>query len=92
MYLMANSPQQKVLSHSVWTCVTQSPCVVSSGKSGGTWMHIGVHLFTSFEHPQKLIFSCRKGLDAQQTAFAVNKYKSHHHVGLPSKILASMKQ
>ena len=31
-----------------------------------------------------------KGLDAQQTAFAVKKYKSHHHVGLPTEILASM--
>jgi hypothetical protein len=34
----------------------------------------------------------RKGLDAQQTAFAVKKYKSHCHVGLPSEILAFMKQ
>ena len=72
-YLMANSAQQKVLSCSVWTCATQSPCVVSSGKSGGTWMCIGTHLFTSFEHPQKLIFSHRKGLDVQQTTFAMKK-------------------
>ena len=72
--------------------MTRSPCIVSSGKSGSTWMHISVHLFALFEHPQKLIFSHRKGLDAQQTAFAMKKYKSHRRVGLPSKILASMKQ
>jgi len=89
---MANSAQQKVLSRSVWTCATQSPCIVSSGKSGGTWTRIGAHLFASFQHPQKLIFSHRKGLDVQQTAFAMKKYKSHRHVGLPSEILASMKQ
>jgi hypothetical protein len=71
--LKANSAQQKFLSHSVWTCATQSPCIISAGKSGGTWMCIGVHLFASFEHPQKLIFSRRKGLDEQQTAFAVKK-------------------
>src|ERR1700676_1422376 len=76
-YLMANSAQKKVLSCSVWTCVTRSPCIVSSGKSGGTWMRIGAFLFASFQHPQKLIFSCRKGLNAQQTAFAMKKYKSH---------------
>jgi len=31
-----------------------------------------------------------KGLDAYQTTFAVKKYKSHHHVGLPREILALM--
>ena len=31
-----------------------------------------------------------KGLDAQQTAFMVKKYKSHHHVRLPTEIIASM--
>jgi len=55
-------------------------------------MCIGAHLFASFEHAQKLIFSCRKGLDAQQTTFAVKKYKSHRHIGLPSEILAAMKK
>jgi hypothetical protein len=29
-----------------------------------------------------------KGLNAHQTAFAVNKYKSHHHVRLTSEIVA----
>src|ERR1700722_5338052 len=91
-YPMANSAQQKILSRSVWTCATRSPCAVSSGKSGGTWTHIGAHLFALFERAHKLIFSHRKGLDAQQTAFAVKKYKSHRRVGLPSEILASMKQ
>ena len=55
------------------TCATQSPCIISSVKSGNTWTHIGVQLFASFDHPQKLIFSHRKGLDAQQTAFAMKK-------------------
>ena len=31
-----------------------------------------------------------KGLDVQQTAFAVRKYKSHRHVGLPSEIISLM--
>jgi hypothetical protein len=92
---MANSAQQKFLSHSVWTCVTQSPCAVSLGKFGDTWMRIGGHLFAVialFRCAQKLMFSHRKGLNAQQTAFAVKKYKSHRRVGLPSEIIASMKQ
>lgn len=29
-----------------------------------------------------------KGLDARQTALAIHKYKSHHHVGLLSEIIA----
>jgi hypothetical protein len=31
-----------------------------------------------------------KGLDAQQTAFAIKKYSSHRRIGLPSDIIASM--
>jgi hypothetical protein len=29
-----------------------------------------------------------KGLDTQQTAFAIKKYKSHRRVGLPSEIVS----
>ncbi|KAG2071521.1 hypothetical protein BDR04DRAFT_1015678, partial [Suillus decipiens] len=32
----------------------------------------------------------RKGLDAQQAAFAVKKYHSHHRVGLATEILATL--
>ena len=31
-----------------------------------------------------------KGLDAQQTAFAIKKYKSHHHVGLATEVIQLM--
>jgi hypothetical protein len=31
-----------------------------------------------------------KGLDAQQPAFAIKKYKSHCQVGLPSDIISLM--
>lgn len=58
-------------------------------------MLIGVYLschLSMHEWHKWLIFSCRKGLNAQQTAFAIKKYKSHRRVGLPSEILASMKQ
>ena len=72
-YPMANSAQQKILSRSVWTCVTQSPCAIFSGKFGSTWTHISAHLFASFECAHKLIFSHRKGLNVQQTVFAMKK-------------------
>jgi len=32
----------------------------------------------------------RKGLNAQQTAFAMKQYKSHRRVGLPSDIIRLM--
>lgn len=91
-YLMANSAQQKFSFHSIWTCVTQSLCAVSSEKYGDIWTHIGAHLFAIFEHAQELIFYHKKGLDVQQTTFAMKKYKSHCHVSLLSEILASIKQ
>jgi hypothetical protein len=34
------------------------------------------------------LFGSRKGLNAQQTAFAVKKYKSHRKVGLPADMIA----
>jgi hypothetical protein len=36
----------------------------------------------------QLIYS--KGLNSHQTAFAVKKYKSHCHVGLPDDIITLM--
>ena len=31
-----------------------------------------------------------KGLDAQQMAFAIKKYKLHHHVGLATEVIEFM--
>jgi len=35
-------------------------------------------------------FSPAKGLDAQQTAFAIKKYKSHRRVGLATEVIQLM--
>jgi hypothetical protein len=51
------------------------------------------HKFFTFKiyHPILTYDEYSKGLDAQKTAFAVNKYKSHCGVGLPAEIIASMR-
>jgi hypothetical protein len=66
----------------------------SFGKPGGILMHT----HESFGFLSTLVLFAAnvddlvngKGLDACQTAFAVKKYKSYHHVRLTSDIVALM--
>jgi hypothetical protein len=57
-----------------------------------TWCYMDTYWWASCVHfSNSMLNVCySKGLDAHQTAFAVHKYKSHHHVGLPSEIIALM--
>ena len=57
-----------------------------------TWRYIDAYAYISLYlcfHVANLPYYS-KGLNTKQTAFAVKKYKSHHHVGLPSDIIALM--
>jgi hypothetical protein len=43
-----------------------------------------------FQKSWRYIDAYKKGLDAQQAAFANKKYKSHRRISLPSDILTSL--
>ena len=49
-------------------------------------------LFFYFGHSMNTEFSSRKGLDCQQTVFAMKQYKSHRRVGSPREIAELMKK
>jgi hypothetical protein len=88
--LMANLPQQKLLSHSVYMIALSLQSTASSKKHGDTSTRTGmcdnrVCVCLGLDNAPS-----RKGLDTQQAAFANKKYKSHRRVGLPSDIIASM--
>ena len=62
----------------------------SSENLGGTLTRIGMCSQRVCVRLDNAI--SRKGLDAQQAAFAIRKYKSHRRVGLPADIITAIAQ